>query len=77
MSERAIILGSPHLHYLFCIPGQQYQSIHALTDVIITDLNKKPQFLFLLQIQDTIFIDELGYISAQLLNALDNVLRYI
>jgi len=77
MSERAIILGGRHLHYLFCIPGFEYKSIHQLSDSIIRNLNRKPAFLYTLQTNDAIFIDEFEFASAEFLNALDNVLRYI
>ncbi|MFN9981441.1 MAG: hypothetical protein ACK53Y_16060, partial [bacterium] len=49
MSERAIILGGRHLHYLFCIPGFEHKNIHQLSDSIIRNLNRKPAFLYTLQ----------------------------
>jgi predicted GIY-YIG superfamily endonuclease len=77
MSERAIILGCRHLHYLFCIPGSENQDIHQLTDNIIKNLNRKPAFLYTIETNDAIFIDESEFASAEFLNALDNVARYV
>jgi hypothetical protein len=58
MSERAIVLGCRHLHYLFCIPGHDSQNIHQLSDSIIYNLNRKPAFLYVLETNDAIFIDD-------------------
>jgi len=77
MSERAIILGCRHLHYLFCVPGYEFSSIHRLTDHIIKNLNQKPMFCYALQTNDVICLDELEFVSAEFFNVLDNVLRYI
>ena len=59
MSERAIILGSRHLHYLFAMSGNNYQSIHAATEAIILALHRKPHLLYLWQTADEICIDEI------------------
>jgi hypothetical protein len=77
MSERAIILGCWHLHYLFCVPGYEFSSIHPLTEHIIKNLNQKPMFCYALQTNDVICLDKLEFVSAEFFNVLDNVLRYI
>lgn len=77
MSERSIVLGCRHLHYLFCIPGYECQDIHQLSDSIIKNINRHPEFSYILETNDAIFIDEAEFNSAELENALDNVLRYI
>jgi len=77
MSERAIILGSRHLHYLLSLAGTDYQSVHAATDAIIIALHRKPHLLYLWQTADELCIDEIGNLSAEMLNTIDNVLRRI
>jgi hypothetical protein len=77
MSERAIVLGCRHLHYLFCVPGYEFSSIHRLTDHIIKNLNQKPMFCYALQTNDVICLDEMEFVPSEFFNVLDNVLRYI
>ncbi len=62
MSEQAIVLGGRHLHYLFCIPGYDFSSIHRFTDYIIANFNQKPIFCCTMQTNNVLFIDELEFI---------------
>ena len=76
MAERSITLGGRHIHYLFCIPGENINNIHKLIDSSIRGLNKNPERLQFLRTLDVLCIDEMGYLSAELLNVMDTVLRF-
>jgi predicted GIY-YIG superfamily endonuclease len=77
MAERALYLGGRHLHYLFSIPADNTKNVHKIIDQCIRGLNNNPERLYLLRIADVILIDEMGYMSANLLNVIDTVLRKI
>lgn len=77
MAERALYLGGRHLHYLFCISADNTRNVHKLIDQCIRGLNNNPEKLYLLRVADVIFIDEMGYMSANLLNVIDTVLRKV
>ena len=74
MAERAISLGGRHIHYLFCIPGENITNIHHLIDKLIRGLNKNAERIQFLRMLDVMFIDEFRYLSAELLNVMDTVL---
>jgi len=77
MAERALYLGGRHLHYLFCIPADNTTNIHKVIDQSIRGLNRNPERLQFLRTLDVMLIDEAGYMSANLLNITDTVLRKI
>jgi len=77
MAEHAISLGGKHIHHLFCIPGENVGNFHQLIDRSIHGLNQNPERLQFLRTLDVLCIDEMGYLSAELLNGMDTVLRYI
>ena len=79
MSERAQELGVPHLNSDFCIPRADLYKISTgqLSERIISSLYKRPSNLEFHRTVDVEFLDELGPIAAELLNARDIVLRYI
>lgn len=77
MAERALFLGGRHLHYLFCIPGDNTTNIHKVIDQSIRGLNQNPERLQFLRTLDVMLLDEAGYMSANMLNITDTVLRKI
>jgi len=77
MSERAITLGGRHIHYLFCLPGDSPNNVHRITDKCIRSLNKNPEKLQFLRTLDILCLDEMGYLSAEVLNVMDTVLRSV
>ena len=76
MSERSIALGGRHIHFLFCLPGENINNIHRIIDKAIRGLNKNPERLQFLRTLDVLCIDEMGYVSAEMLNVMDTILRY-
>ena len=77
MAERANALGGRHIHFLFSLPGETTRNIHKVIDKGIRMLNRKPERLQFLRTLDVLLIDEMGYMSAELLNILDTILRCI
>jgi predicted GIY-YIG superfamily endonuclease len=77
MAERALFLGGRHIHYLFCIPGENTRNMNKQIDQSIRGLNQNPERIQFLRMLDILFIDEMGYVSAELLNVMDTVMRHI
>ena len=77
MSERAITLGGRHIHYLFCLPGDNTNNVHRIIDKSLRGLNTNPEKLQFLRTLDVLCVDEMGYLSAEVLNVMDTVLRSI
>ena len=77
MAERANALGGRHIHFLFALPGESTRNIHKVIDKAIRMLNRNPEKLQFIRTLDVLLIDEMGYMSAELLNILDTIFRCI
>ena len=77
LGERSNELGGNHIHKLFGFSTQHNLSPNKMAEHAIVKLLKKGQYYALLKTADIIFIDELGQVSAQMLSAMDMVMRHI
>lgn len=77
MCNRALQLGGIHLHQLILLPPDENLSAHRKAELAIMKLLKTPKKLEFLRSLDVIFFDEMGQVSAEMLNILDMVLREI
>lgn len=78
MCNRALQLGGIHAHKLFMLPPEQQQlTAHRRAELAIATLLKTPKKLHLLQTIDVIFWDEMGQVSAEMLNTFDIILKEI
>lgn len=79
-AERSLQLGGTHLHQMFCIMethGQKTSQLDRIVKSAVQSLennNKKLSILLKLQV---LAIEEIGLISAEMLSAIDGILRKI
>ena len=74
MATRAASIGGIHIHKIFCIPSHN-ASVHRLATLAIQRILRKPKYLHMLLTMDSMFIDEAGQMSAEILSLIDMILR--
>ena len=77
VAERNNELGGIHIHCLFGLGSYNNISPNKLAEHAIVKLLKHGELYFLLKRIDVMFIDELGQINAQVLCAMDMIMRHI
>jgi len=77
VAERSNKLEGIHIHCLFGIGSYNNISPNKLAEHAIVKLLKHGELYFLLKRIDVMFIDELGQINAQVLCAMDMIMRHI
>jgi DNA replication protein DnaC len=75
MAERSTELGGTHLSQLMCIPVKKGIAYGRLAELSYVDLLKNQDRLSLLRKLDVLFIDEFGFVSAELLSTMDMIMR--
>ncbi|MDB4430362.1 GIY-YIG nuclease family protein [bacterium] len=77
MGARANALGGIHIHKLFPLPVDRGSSMSPfkLAQEALGKITRKPDLMFLIRTMDAIFLDEAATVSAEILSALDIILR--
>lgn len=77
MCNRALQLGGVHAHQLFLLPTEEHLTPHRKAELAIAKLLRTPKKLNLLRTLDVLFFDEMGQVSAEMLNIFDMILREV
>ena len=77
MCSYSVYLGGKHMHHIFRLPTERYLSPHQMAEFTITLLLNTPAKLNVLRMLSILFFDKVVQLSAEILYALDIILRRI
>lgn len=75
MAKRAIQLGGTHFHNLFCMHGDKGKTIYSASDNALINITKDAKKGNLLNCLDVLFVDEIGQVTAELMDTIDIIMR--
>lgn len=77
-AARAVVIGGVHLHPLLCLPvfrGNEGVSPTRMAELALRRIMNNPNVLYTLITLEVLFVDETGQVSAEVLHAIDIILR--
>ena len=78
ISRRSVFLGIKHIDHMLCLPfDKKGMSPYRIAELAIARLQRFPEKFNMLLILDVLFIDKIGQLPAEMLSALDLILRRV
>ena len=75
MARRANQLGGLHIHKLFCLDVTNGMNPHRVVELAVIKLLRNPEKINILLTLEMLVIDEAGQVLAEMISALDIILR--
>jgi hypothetical protein len=80
-AARAVVIGGIHVHPLFCLPVNRNKNAKLnptrIAELALQKIMNNPRILYTLLTVEVIFLDEAGQLAAEILHAIDIILRTI